>query len=1537
MFSSAEKTSRPAHVHRQAKAGTEGSFLHAKGEDGFFSAPTPEAGFFSVGAGQNFASPGYPATAGGVQAKLSVSQPGDKHEQEADAMATQVMTMADPAPVAAAVPLSGGGGSATDGEHGEETVHRTAEEKKEETVHRAAEEKKEERVHAKLWLKVQRKEDDKKEKDCSCQESHLPKLIAIDREAISESTGAMIHSHNRGPPSGSPSFENTLYGTKGSGSSLPGSTLQFMEGRFGVDFSGVRIHTDSTAVGLSKDIHAQAFTHGSDIYFNAGKFAPHTSDGGFLLAHELTHTIQQGAVSRKVMTKPAETGGDSVMPKKLRPFKSLSELQRELPGAQRMAEEMEETGGEEETLHRSAELTEGAGGQPGLSDYAVTATGELTRAAAGDRAEVGRTADDRMVGGMVAGPVANVQAKETTKDTGQEEKESPDPEKEFMMGPARAGPGVMGPAMSMAGPGTVQRSLWGDIVGAVGSLGDLVSKGLEAGKRLLLDQAKEVVSHLPGYKALGVVLGSDPITGEHIDRNGHNFIEAAFDIIPGGELLHQKLTELGALTDAERWVDEQIATVENLVSNVRNQVTNFINSISLDSLAHPQDLLERAGNIIKGVLTSVVDFAVRAGSELLSTVKRFLLTQIVNFIKTQTTAYPLLRVVLGKDPITDEQVERNGTNILNAILELSEEGQEQRRQMQDTGTFQKVAAWIDKGIAIFHGAYEEIIAGFHQIWDLVSIQSLMDPIGTFRQIYNIFAPPVGRVLSYMAETALMILKFIKEVLMRRLAEYAKTVRGYPLVRVILGKDPFTDEQVPRNVENIIHGFMSLMDGGEEQFQQMVQTGAIARTQARIDAAVARLNMTPAYIVGLFRDLWNSFHIADLASPIETFRRIMAKFGEPIGRLIAFVVEIVRIIIDVILQVMNFPTNLIVNIIAKTQQAFEMIKADPIGFLKNLLRAIKQGFTQFFDKILKYLLDGLVAWLLSELKDANVKAPEDFTLKGIIGWVLTVLGITMEKIWERLAKHPKIGPEKVAKIRSMINTLEGIWTFIKDVQERGVAAIWDKIKEQLSNLWDTVLNAIKDWIVNQIINKMVTKLLSMLDPTGIMAVVNSAIALYKAIQSFLKYLREMLEVVNSFVEGVVEIASGNITVAANYLERTLGRAVPIVIGFLANQVGLSGIGKRVGELIEAARAMVEKAMDWLIDKAVTIGGKLLEMGKSAVLGWLGVKQPFKDTKGEDHNLSTTGNGKELQVASGTPRPVRAFLAQVDVAGDKDLSAARGRVQTKLVEMDGHLAWMAAPPAGATDADKQTKGKLIEDLAKDISGDLASLMSLAAGKEFPKTTSPQYDGLIGGFWGRGMRVQMFKTPPAGGSGTGGGNASWAQLRKRRNGGTTYYVQGHLLNEKLGGPGTNSANLTPITGSVNGNHEATAELYVKSRLTLASGPPAKANTVEAGYLILYNVIPAYGRPLNTTLINRIQAIPTGPASVAGAPPTQLSASDKADLVNIVTHEQYVPTALGYSITVQDPDSGQVKSDLSRSGEKIDNEIDQSSYSLDSGTYVF
>jgi Domain of unknown function (DUF4157) len=92
-------------------------------------------------------------------------------------------------------------------------------------------------------------------------------------------------------------IESRLKKTKGGGNPMSKAIKLEMENAFGADFSTIRIHTDSNAVSMCQEMKAQAFTNGSDIYFNKGKYNPNSAAGKQLLAHELTHTIQQGAVS----------------------------------------------------------------------------------------------------------------------------------------------------------------------------------------------------------------------------------------------------------------------------------------------------------------------------------------------------------------------------------------------------------------------------------------------------------------------------------------------------------------------------------------------------------------------------------------------------------------------------------------------------------------------------------------------------------------------------------------------------------------------------------------------------------------------------------------------------------------------------------------------------------------------------------------------------------------------------------------------------------------------------------------------------------------------------------------------------------------------------------------------------------------------------------------------------------------------------------------------------------------------------------------
>jgi len=83
-----------------------------------------------------------------------------------------------------------------------------------------------------------------------------------------------------------------------------------METRFGADFSQVQIHADQHAAALSRSLSARAFTYGPHIYFGAGEYQPDTHEGKRVLAHELTHVLQQGAGQARLPIQRLVTADD---------------------------------------------------------------------------------------------------------------------------------------------------------------------------------------------------------------------------------------------------------------------------------------------------------------------------------------------------------------------------------------------------------------------------------------------------------------------------------------------------------------------------------------------------------------------------------------------------------------------------------------------------------------------------------------------------------------------------------------------------------------------------------------------------------------------------------------------------------------------------------------------------------------------------------------------------------------------------------------------------------------------------------------------------------------------------------------------------------------------------------------------------------------------------------------------------------------------------------------------------------------------------
>lgn len=169
------------------------------------------------------------------------------------------------------------------------------------------------------------------------------------------------------------SLERRLAANGGSGNPLPDGARMFMESRFGADFGGVRIHTGSESNYLNRSMQAQAFTHGSDIYFDDGQYNPASNSGQHLLAHELTHVVQQCGtqVARRVQRKLAffSTGTTNLTPQALQDMGLTQEQFQALPGDRQTAIKTayeNDQGTDEEARKAARAIVDGLRGRTGV-------------------------------------------------------------------------------------------------------------------------------------------------------------------------------------------------------------------------------------------------------------------------------------------------------------------------------------------------------------------------------------------------------------------------------------------------------------------------------------------------------------------------------------------------------------------------------------------------------------------------------------------------------------------------------------------------------------------------------------------------------------------------------------------------------------------------------------------------------------------------------------------------------------------------------------------------------------------------------------------------------------------------------------------------------------------------------------------------------------------------------------------------------------------------------------------------------------------
>jgi ABC-type cobalt transport system substrate-binding protein len=1074
----------------------------------------------------------------------------------------------------------------------------------------------------------------------------------------------------------STSVESGLASQQGGGSPLDEEVRSFMEPRFGNDFSGVRIHTGSNAVSMNKELHAQAFTHGSDIYFNEGKYNPGNNEGKRLLAHELTHVVQQtGAVQPKSVTK-LTTKENKVQAKKWSAVSSDA-----LPAVQLKENPQEQTGKNNQAQPAKlapAAATATESGQGGAKPQAPAAKGGTATA----------TPKGESSGGTGA-------AKQNVI-------------KQTASGSADVGTGGVGDAKSPASPqddpafqavvnkakGVAQDKKKHDPAQAESKEAQDASEppANEVESKAQDKQVQEMNQQQPGefnaeaFKTavMEKVDQASPKTLEDADKfKDSNLLDSV-----GGSLSSQ----------AKEAADQAAGPVEEKTKEAPD--TSGIKPKEVKPLekpeagAKPSDI-GAAKATPKPKPEAEVSAPMKAESQKLDqqmaeanvTEEQLANSNEPQFVKAvgakkeaQAKAVEAPQTYRQQEQATLNQAQTEAQTTSQTELE-GMQGQREQLLTQVTGRQDetktkdeqertKIANDID-GIyqktksdveGILNGLDTEVTNRFKLAADTAK-QKFEEHVAPHMEEYKQRYDGIWGAGRWVKDKLLGVPPEVTAFFTEGRNQYRQEMDT-----ALTGIANYVAEQLNQAKQRIDEGRQKIQEyvASLPEALQQVGTQAAQDIQSKFDELEQSVKDKETQLVDTLAQQYTE-NLQQLDAQIDEMKASNQPWFAQAFDAMAGAIESI-----------NKLKDMLMGVLAKAASAIGSIIKDPIGFLGHLVSGIRQGLDNFVANIMTHLQTGLMGWLTGAMGAMGLQLPEDiFSLQGIFSLATQILGLTWDYIRSKAVKM--FGEPIVA---GMEETVE----IFQIIANQGPMGLWEHVQDQFGDLKETVIEEIKGMLITQVIMAGVKWIIGLLNPAS--AFVKAAMAIYDIVMFFVNQGSQVVELVGAITDAVVAIASGAVGGAAKLVENALAKSLPVVIGFMASLLGIGDLAKKVQGIVKKVRDRIDKAIDKVLQKARNL---------------------FKGKKGSKEDTKKEDEAKHKKIAKAALEKIdreeegkntQEVIANKKKVAQQEIRAAKGKLSKNVkftidllnenkAESEEKLKWKAEIAPNTTTEDQEEK--------------------------------------------------------------------------------------------------------------------------------------------------------------------------------------------------------------------------------------------------------
>jgi hypothetical protein len=399
--------------------------------------------------------------------------------------------------------------------------------------------------------------------------------------------------------------------------------------------------------------------------------------------------------------------------------------------------------------------------------------------------------------------------------------------------------------------------------------------------------------------------------------------------------------------------------------------------------------------------------------------------------------------------------------------------------------------------------------------------------------------------------------------------------------------------------------------------------------------------------------------------------------------------LLRQVLEAVLRLLGIDPQAFYALIAQATDAIEIIVNDPMHFVRNLISAFVGGVQLFADNFLGHLRRGIIGWLTGALGDITL--PTEWNIWGVLDLARQVLGLTWDFLRERASRI--IGAANVARLEMAANWIGTLIT-------EGWSGLWTRIQGELESLKETVLSAIKSFILERVIMASISWLAGLFNPVG--AIVKLVMTIWNLYQFVRNQMQRLMGLAQAVVGMISNIAHDVLDPAKQRVEEILGNLLPTVIDLLMSLLGVTGVAGRVREIIQDVRRSIAQAADRLIQRVMAGFGRGGAGAASAsgspqaagAAGQIGHPVRIDVAEGEDHTLTIdrVGAGGATVMLRSEPRPLGDWLTTLSgmaaretdaakkTAAERDIATARG-ILTRLDPLADRAAATPIAPTGA----------------------------------------------------------------------------------------------------------------------------------------------------------------------------------------------------------------------------------------------------------------